>query len=63
LTGDVTEGALQAGQDPARADAVAVDRLAKRYGTRTAIEDLSFAVRENEFVSVVGPSGCGNSLA
>ena len=27
----------------------------------TAIENLSFSVREGEFVSVVGPSGCGKS--
>lgn len=26
-----------------------------------AIQDLSFAVYENEFVSIVGPSGCGKS--
>ncbi|NTV10621.1 MAG: ATP-binding cassette domain-containing protein, partial [Zoogloea sp.] len=30
-------------------------------GGERAIEDVSLAVRENEFVSVVGPSGCGKS--
>ncbi len=29
--------------------------------TVAAISDLSFAVGENEFVSIVGPSGCGKS--
>ena len=30
-------------------------------GVFTAIEKLSFSVRQGEFVSVVGPSGCGKS--
>ena len=32
-----------------------------RGGTVTALTDTSFAVRENEFLSIVGPSGCGKS--
>jgi NitT/TauT family transport system ATP-binding protein len=42
---------------------VRVDRLAKRFDTGIAIEDLSFTVRERQFVSLVGPSGCGKSTA
>jgi NitT/TauT family transport system ATP-binding protein len=42
---------------------VEVTHLAKRFDTATAIEDLSFAVAENEFCSLVGPSGCGKSTA
>ena len=30
-------------------------------GETKAVEDLSFSVKEGEFVSLVGPSGCGNS--
>ena len=42
-----------------------VKALSKRYAARTgsvsALEDISFAVGEGEFVAVVGPSGCGKS--
>jgi NitT/TauT family transport system ATP-binding protein len=42
-----------------------VKTLSKRYAARTgsvsALEEISFAVGEGEFVAVVGPSGCGKS--
>ena len=31
------------------------------HGETKALEDISFGVREGEFVAVVGPSGCGKS--
>ena len=41
-----------------------VDHLGKTYGEGDdaveAIADLEFEVGENEFVCVVGPSGCGS---
>jgi NitT/TauT family transport system ATP-binding protein len=44
---------------------LSVDHLKKTYGEGTkaveAIGDLTFEVREKEFVSVVGPSGCGKT--
>src|ERR1051325_4271808 len=44
---------------------IAVDSVAKRYSSRTgpinALSPASFAIQENEFVSIVGPSGCGKS--
>jgi NitT/TauT family transport system ATP-binding protein len=44
---------------------IEVRALTKLYGAGTeavtAIEDLTFAVGEGEFLAVVGPSGCGKS--
>ncbi len=36
-------------------------RYASRHGTVDALDDVTFAVGEGEFVAVVGPSGCGKS--
>ncbi len=38
-----------------------VDRLAVRFGAQHAVNNLSFAVRENEMLALVGESGCGKS--
>jgi NitT/TauT family transport system ATP-binding protein len=35
--------------------------VGKRFGTGVAVEQASFAVEANRFVSIVGPSGCGKS--
>jgi len=44
-----------------RPAAVVVRGLTKSFATGTAIEDVSFDVAENAFVTIVGPSGCGKS--
>lgn len=31
-------------------------------GETEALKNISFAVNEGEFVSIVGPSGCGNAM-
>jgi sulfonate transport system ATP-binding protein len=41
--------------------AVAVEGIARRFGERTVLRDLSFAMRAGEFVALLGPSGCGKS--
>ncbi len=38
-------------------------RLAKRYGARTAISDLSFTAREGDVVGLLGPNGAGKTTA
>jgi ABC-2 type transport system ATP-binding protein len=41
--------------------AVAAERLTKRYGSLTAIEDLTFSVAPGEVVGFLGPNGAGKS--
>jgi NitT/TauT family transport system ATP-binding protein len=41
--------------------AVQADELTKRFGAGVAVDRASFAIRANNFVSIVGPSGCGKS--
>src|SRR5262249_51038831 len=35
--------------------------VAKSFGATRALEEVSFDLEENSFVSIVGPSGCGKS--
>lgn len=35
--------------------------VTKRFGTRLAVSDVNFDVRDGEFVVLVGPSGCGKT--
>ncbi len=46
-------------------EAIAVKDLSKHYHSRdgriAALEEITFGVREGDFLAVVGPSGCGKS--
>ncbi|MFS4518143.1 ABC transporter ATP-binding protein, partial [Delftia tsuruhatensis] len=38
-----------------------LDRIHKRFGAASILQDISIAVQEGEFLVLVGPSGCGKS--
>ncbi|MEZ5649243.1 MAG: ABC transporter ATP-binding protein [Burkholderiaceae bacterium] len=40
---------------------VSIRSLGKRFGQTTAVDSVSFDVRENEFFALLGPSGCGKT--
>jgi iron(III) transport system ATP-binding protein len=40
---------------------VIVSDLLKRFGDFTAVDQICFSIRHNEFFSLLGPSGCGKS--
>jgi len=40
---------------------VSIEHVTKRYGSVTAVSDLSLRIRDGEFMVVVGPSGCGKT--
>jgi len=40
---------------------IRLDRVTKRFGDFTAVDDLSLEVPEGEFFSLLGPSGCGKT--
>src|SRR5919108_6296838 len=40
---------------------IVLERVTKRYGRVTAVEDVSFRAERASFVVLLGPSGCGKS--
>ncbi len=40
---------------------IRVENLTKRFGDLLVLDDVSFTIREGEFVCVVGPTGCGKT--
>lgn len=42
---------------------VTFENVFKKFGDLTIIENLSFTIRDKEFVVIVGPSGCGKSTS
>ena len=42
-------------------NAIEVEHIVKRYGSFTAVDDISFAVKEGEIFGLLGPNGAGKS--
>lgn len=40
---------------------LSIRNIGKRFGSQTALGDVSFEIRAGEFFSLLGPSGCGKS--
>ena len=40
---------------------IEVDGLTKRYGSLTAVDDISFGVRDGEVFGILGPNGAGKT--
>ncbi len=49
------------GSEAAAVPHVELRRVTKRYGSVTAISDLSLKVDKGSFTALLGPSGCGKS--
>ena len=42
---------------------VQVQNLTKRFGTFTAVDGISFEIREGEILGLLGPNGAGKTTA
>jgi spermidine/putrescine ABC transporter ATP-binding subunit len=45
----------------ARGPVIEIENATRRFGSITAVDQLSLAIRENEFFALLGPSGCGKT--
>src|ERR1700732_1876490 len=45
------------------ADALVIRGLSKRFGGLRAVQDVSFTVKENETVALIGPTGAGKTTS
>ncbi|MEL7430365.1 MAG: ABC transporter ATP-binding protein [Pseudomonadota bacterium] len=39
------------------------ERVTKRFGDFTAVDEVSFAIERGEFIALMGPSGCGKTTS
>lgn len=60
LGGDLTQRADSAVAVDSRT-VFSINQMRVRYGTFTAVRDISFDIPQNEITALIGPSGCGKS--
>ncbi len=46
---------------PGTPNAIEVDHIVKKFGDFTAVDDVSFSVKEEEIFGLLGPNGAGKS--
>jgi ABC-2 type transport system ATP-binding protein len=56
-----SELSLRSEVAPDAPNAIEVDHIVKRYGDFTAVNDISFTVKEGEIFGLLGPNGAGKS--
>jgi len=56
-----TEMSMRGDVDANAPNAIEVDHIVKKYGDFTAVDDVSFAVKEGEIFGLLGPNGAGKS--
>jgi ABC-2 type transport system ATP-binding protein len=65
LTADLQTGNVPQNGKPAvdatAANAIEVNHIVKKYGEFTAVDDVSFSVKEEEIFGLLGPNGAGKS--
>jgi ABC-type Fe3+/spermidine/putrescine transport system ATPase subunit len=44
-----------------RESVVSIDGVTKRYGSLTAVDDVTIPIRDGEFLTILGPSGAGKT--
>ena len=49
------------GRGTAAGNAIEVEHIVKKYGDFTAVDDVSFSVKEEEIFGLLGPNGAGKS--
>jgi len=48
-------------QETGTDSAVEIDKVAKTFGSVTAVNEVSLSIRRGEFLTLLGPSGCGKT--